>query len=254
MPSVAKRRYALAPVAADDHGRRLLVNFRIDPDALAAILPAPFEPRTVGDVAIGGVCCLRLRNVRPRGVPAAFGIDSENAAHRFGVEWEDDDGERQAGVYVPRRDTSSRLVERFGSRTFGRHGLADFEVTAGDGRYGVSMRGRRDDTRIRVSGTVSDDLPADSVFDAVPDAAGYHECGTRGYSPAPDGSRFDCLAVTMDDWPVCPLAVDEVEASFLERNLAPDDYAFDNALLVTDVETELRPEAAIRVASDAPAG
>jgi hypothetical protein len=29
-------------------GRRLLVNFRTAPDVLAALLPAPFEPRLIG--------------------------------------------------------------------------------------------------------------------------------------------------------------------------------------------------------------
>ena len=69
-------------------GRRILVNYRIDPDALSGLLPDPFEPRTVDGYAIGGVCCIRLVNVRPKGIPESLGVASENAAHRFGVETE----------------------------------------------------------------------------------------------------------------------------------------------------------------------
>ena len=77
--------------------RRILVNFRIDADAATAVLPTPFEPRTVDGDAIGGICLLRLTDVRPRGLPAAVGVRSENAAHRIGVHW-DDDGRRRDGL------------------------------------------------------------------------------------------------------------------------------------------------------------
>ncbi|HXT52418.1 MAG TPA: DUF2071 domain-containing protein, partial [Thermoanaerobaculia bacterium] len=85
--------------------RRILVNFRVDPAALAAVLPEPLRPKLVGGYGIGGICLIRLRDIRPRLVPKAFGIRSDNAAHRIAVEWPGG-GE---GVYVPRRDTNSRL-------------------------------------------------------------------------------------------------------------------------------------------------
>ena len=123
--------------------RRILVNFAVDPDVLDPVLPDRFRPRTVdgpaGERAIGGICCIRLTAMRPRGLPAAVGVASENAAHRIGVEWDGDDGETHSGVYVPRRDTSSRLNSVFGSRSFGRHYHADFTVTEGEGRYRLRM-------------------------------------------------------------------------------------------------------------------
>lgn len=215
--------------------RRILVNFRIDPDALVSVLPDPFEPRTVEGVAIGGVCCLRLADVRPRGLPAAVGIGTESAAHRIGVEWEDDTGERRSGVYVPRRDTSSRLVAFVGERTFGRHERADFDVTEGDGRYQLSMQSRRDDTCIGFDGTVAENLSQESIFPDVGSAAAYHQCGIEGYSPSPDGARMDCLAMEVDDWAVRPLTVDDVEARFFDDRLPEDAVTFDNALLMADV-------------------
>ena len=36
--------------------RRLLVNYRVAPDALADILPPPFRPKLVDGYAIAGIC------------------------------------------------------------------------------------------------------------------------------------------------------------------------------------------------------
>jgi hypothetical protein len=45
--------------------RRLLVNYRIDPDQVAALLPGPFRPQVVRDHAVGGVCFIHPSGIRP---------------------------------------------------------------------------------------------------------------------------------------------------------------------------------------------
>jgi len=45
--------------------RRLLVNYRIDPDVVAAQLPEPFQPQLHSGWAVGGVCFIRLASTRP---------------------------------------------------------------------------------------------------------------------------------------------------------------------------------------------
>src|SRR5215217_4728686 len=97
--------------------RRLLVNYRVAPEVLARLLPAPFRPQVVGGWGVAGICLIGLRAVRPRGLPAALGLASENAAHRIAVEW-DEGGAVRHGVYIPRRDTSSRLTTALGGRLF----------------------------------------------------------------------------------------------------------------------------------------
>ena len=67
--------------------RRILANFRVDPDVLAKVLPCPFRPKLVNGKGIAGICLIRLKQIRPRFVPAFMGISSENAAHRIAVEW-----------------------------------------------------------------------------------------------------------------------------------------------------------------------
>ncbi|MFC7139347.1 DUF2071 domain-containing protein [Halosimplex aquaticum] len=223
--------------------RRILVNFRIEADALDAVLPDPFEPRTVDGYAIGGICLLRLTDVRPRGLPAFVGTRSENAAHRVGVEWADD-GKRESGVYVPRRDSSSRLTAAVGRRSFGEYYRADFDVDERDGRYAVSMRSRDGETRMSVTASVADGIPADSVFDSVEEASAYHRRGAVGYSPAAGGAgdRFDGVELATDEWRVTPLSVEDVSASFFEdeRRFPADAVTFDNALLMRDIGHEWR--------------
>src|SRR4028118_606607 len=85
-------RAAVSPGAAGWSGRRVLVNCRVVPDALDGILPAPFRPKLVRGHAVAGICLIRLREVRPRGLPALVGVGSENAAHRIAVEWDGEDG------------------------------------------------------------------------------------------------------------------------------------------------------------------
>src|SRR5258708_1017358 len=97
--------------------RRILVNYRVDPNLLTAILPRPFRPQAIHGFGMAGICLIRLREVRPRGFPSWMGLASENAAHRIAVEWDDGDQLRH-GVYVVRRDTNSRLNALAGGRIF----------------------------------------------------------------------------------------------------------------------------------------
>src|SRR6476469_6998802 len=134
--------------------RRILVNFRVQPEVMQAQLPAPFRPKLVGGSAIAGVCLIRLEQVRPRFLPAAMGFPSENAAHRVAVCWTDEAGEPREGVYVPRRDTDSLCTSLAGGRLFpgeqqhahftvrDEEGIIDFGMESADGQVTIRLRGR----------------------------------------------------------------------------------------------------------------
>lgn len=217
--------------------RRILVNYRVELDALAGALPDRFRPQTVDGYGVGGICLIRLRDVRPRFVPTLLGLSSENAAHRIAVEW-DDDGERETGVYVPRRDTNSRLNALAGGSVFpGVHHRASFDVDESGGRYAVSMRSDDGETHVHVDGEPTDDLPVDSAFDSVSDASSFFECGSLGYSP--NGDEFEGLELRTFDWEVTPLSIDSVASSYFDA-LPNDAVEFDHALLMRDVPHEWR--------------
>src|SRR5437764_15331583 len=105
------------PVIRGTIDRRILVNYRVGPKVLEKILPPPFRPKLVNGVGMAGVCLIRLKSIRPRFLPGFVGISSENAAHRIAVEWEQD-GTPHEGVFIRRRDTSSRLNALAGGRLF----------------------------------------------------------------------------------------------------------------------------------------
>lgn len=219
--------------------RRILLNYRVEADAMAAALPDRFDPLTVEGYAVGGICLIRLADLRPRGLPTAVGVGSENAAHRVAVEWEREDGTREDGVYVPRRDTSSRLFAAGGGRLFSdRHFLADFDVTESGDRYEVSMRSKDGDARVQVAGERADALPAASVFDSLPAASAFFERGSVGVSNVGGGEEYYAIELVTDQWAVEPLAVEAAESSYFEdeTRFPPDAVELDHALLMADVD------------------
>lgn len=230
--------------------RRLLVNFRVDPDVIARQLPAPFRPKLHRGFAIAGICLIRLEQVRPVGVPAWLGLSSENAAHRVAVEWTDAAGQPREGVYIPRRDTGSELVFRAGGRLFpGQHHRADFQVNDAAGRITLAMRSRDDGLSVRLCARESDDWPADSCFPSLDESSAFFEQGRLGYSVTRDRNRLEGLELRTLQWDVRPLAVDEVASSYFvdETRFPPGSLQFDHALVMRDIPHEWRDFGNLRV-------
>ncbi len=46
--------------------RRLLVNYRADPEFVQRLLPKRMRPKVVEDVAMVGICLIRLEGIRPQ--------------------------------------------------------------------------------------------------------------------------------------------------------------------------------------------
>lgn len=49
--------------------RRVLVNYRVRPEAIERSLPRPFRPQLVEGWSIAGICLIGLRNIRPKLLP-----------------------------------------------------------------------------------------------------------------------------------------------------------------------------------------
>ncbi|QEH42039.1 DUF2071 domain-containing protein [Chitinophaga sp. XS-30] len=225
------------PVIEGVIDRRILINFTVDPSAVQKILPAPFRPKLYKGRAIAGICLIRLKNIRPKGLPQFTGISSENGAHRIAVTWEENGVERE-GVYIPRRDTSSRLNAFAGGRFFpGRHYLAKFDVRENGDHYHVSFRSE-DETFISVDGKRTDQLNTDSIFDDLAGVSRFFERGSTGFSP--DGQKLDGLRLQTREWKVEPLAITNVQSSFFEdTEIFPGGTVqFDNALLMRNIAHE----------------
>ena len=223
--------------------RRILANYRLDPDVAARLLPPPFRPTLAGSHAIAGICLIRLKHVRPAllGFPASAGVGSENAAHRFAVEWDGADGRRREGVFIPRRDSSSRLNALLGGRLVpGEHHVARFDVRETEDSLDVAYASRDGVARVRVVGRVAAALPARSVFASLDQASRFFEAGSLGYSATRDANRYDGLELRCKAWSVQPLAVEAIESSYFDdaTNFPRGAATFDCALLMRGVEHE----------------
>ncbi len=225
--------------------RRILANFGVDPAVVARLLPAPLRPKLARDRAVAGVCLIRLEQIRPRHVPAALGISSENAAHRFAVTWTDDEGRVREGVYIPRRDTDSRLNHFAGGRLFpGVHHHADFTVRDDGVGIELAMRAKDGGASVTVRGASSDGF-ASSLFSSLEDASAFFRGGALGYSDRKDGRCLDGITLHTNAWKVTPMRVDHVSSSFFEDTARfPDgSTVFDCALLMRDIPHEWHAEA-----------
>jgi len=220
--------------------RRMLVNFRARPEVLQRLLPEPFRPRLIHGFGMAGVCLIRLKHIRPRFFPAVLGMSSENAAHRIAVEWEQG-GKRHQGVYIPRRDTSSRFNTLVGGRLFpGVHHHAKFEVQERPDAYRVALRSDDGRTRLSVRARPSPTMPPGSVFRSLREASEFFRDGSIGFSPGLAAGHFEGLELRTRDWRVQPLVVDEVHSSFFHdpELFPPGSVEFDSALLMREVEHE----------------
>ncbi len=220
--------------------RRILVNFQIDPEPMSRALPAPFRPQLVKGKAIGGICLIRLESLRPKFLPFPWGLQSENAAHRIAVEW-DDKGIRKTGVYIPRRDTNSRLNTFAGGRFFpGLHHHANFEVEEDSPKYSVTMHSDDNQASIHVSGSLSERFPETSAFASLDEASEFFQQGSLGYSETNQSGHYDGLELRCQNWTMQALSVDQVNSSYFESEdrFPAGSVKFDSAFLMENIPHE----------------
>jgi uncharacterized protein YqjF (DUF2071 family) len=220
--------------------RRILINYRVNPEVLASILPRPFRPQVVGGYGMAGICLIRLREVRPRGLPRWLGVGSENAAHRVAVEW-DEGGEVRRGVYVLRRDTNSRLNVLAGGRIFpGIHRRAEFRVREHENGYDIDIRSQDGQMAIAIDAALTERWSDRSAFSSLAEASAFFEGGSLGYSPSGQHGRFQGLELKCNSWSALALQVGAVRSSLFDDQSAfpRGSVEFDCALLMRGIEHE----------------
>jgi hypothetical protein len=229
--------------------RRILVNFRVDPEVIQRILPSKFRPKLHQDQAIAGICLIRLEYIRPKILPQIVGISSENAAHRIAVVW-DEDGITQEGVFIPRRDTNSQLNHLLGGRIFpGEHHKAEFKVEEDNGRIRLSMKSEDGVVAVELRGSTSEELPQTSIFRSRSEASTFFETGSLGYSVTNDANRLDGLRLQTKEWRVEPLEIEQVYSSYFadELKFPKGSAEFDHALIMRNIAHEWRTASDLRV-------
>ncbi|MFC5050767.1 DUF2071 domain-containing protein [Rubritalea spongiae] len=235
------------PIITGSIRRRILLNYRVDPDVIQNLLPPPFSPKLIHGKAIAGICLIRLEHIRPKGLPALIGISSENSAHRIAVTWQDPNGNTQEGVYVPRRDTDSMLNSLAGGRLFpGVHHHSSFDVSSTENTIKLTIQPTDTSTPlVKMDVTKSQQFPRSSIFRSITEASKFFEAGNIGYSARPDGKKLDGLFLNIRDWKVSSLETLHLESSYYnDQSIFPQgSIEFDHALLMENIHHEWHSEA-----------
>jgi hypothetical protein len=223
--------------------RRLLVNYRIDPEAVMRLLPAPFRPQLVSGWAVGGVCLIRLGNLRPAHFPSALGPTTENVAHRFAVEWDDNQG-THVGVFIPRRDTSSRITAFAGDRLFpGAHHLARFTVHEGGSDLQIIVESRDGKLSLSVSAHEVTSLGGE-LFGSLEAALAFFRQGSLGFSASGRAARLARVRLLSESWDGRAMSVGHMASSmFDDTNVFPKgSCTLDSALVMRNLPIQWRDE------------
>lgn len=216
---------------------RVLLNYRCSPEVSASLLPVGLSPRLVRGHSIVGLCLIELEALRPRGLPRITGFKSMNAGYRIAVEW----GRRPAryGVYLPRRDTSSRLTAWLGGRAFpGVHHRSRFETTWDADRISVKIESDDHRADVRLVGRICDRISPASLFGDLAELSAFFRDADRGFSPGYRG--MDGLRLHVDDWCVSPFEIHALRADYFadHSRFPPGSLTFDSALFMRNVEHE----------------
>jgi len=236
--------------------RRLLLNYRADPHTVARVLPPPFRPQLRNGYAVVGICLLRLAQTRPGWLPAGVGLGSENAAHRFAVEWSSPEGPR-SGTYILRRDSASRLQVAVGGRLFpGVHHRAEFDVAEKADRFRVAYATSDGDTAVDVEVRLAEELVASALFHDVHEASEFFRLGSVGYSAGRAPDEFEGMELATSQWRVDPCTIDRAASSYYDdRSIFPTGtIELDSALVMRKVPARWRALVPLPVHSVAAAG
>ena len=224
--------------------RRILVNYRVDPDVLASALPPPFRPVLVDGHGVAGKCLIRLGGICRAMFPALVGLTSENAAHRVAVRWDTPSGPRTR-VYIPRRDASSLLAAVAGGRLFpGLQHRARFNVAERDGRYRIQLESRDGAVQILVVAQITDQVMPGSVFASLQAASRFFRGAPVGYAATRRKGVFDRVELGTVGWSLKPLHIEDAASSFFDdpARFPPGTATLDSAFLMGRLITTWHPK------------
>jgi Uncharacterized conserved protein (COG2071) len=220
--------------------RRVLVNFRVDPTVARRLVPTPLELIVERGACVAGICLIRLERLRPKGLPAAVGVASENMAHRIAIRYPTPAGPSD-GVFIWRRDTDQALVSLLGGRLFpGVHGRATLEVTEDDASLAMDVRTERGEADVTLRVRATSEWRPTPLFPTFDTVAEFFRRGDCGFSCSLHQNRLEGMRLKTLVWKMEPLAVDGVSAAFYEdtRRFPAGSAALDGAVVMRGIPHE----------------
>ena len=202
--------------------RRILINFRANPAAIQPLVPRPMEVIDWKGYAVVGVCLIRLEQLRPKGLPKALGVSSENMAHRVAIRFKEN-GRWKEGVFIWRRDTDQKLTALLGGRLFpGIHSKAEFNVRETRNQLSLKVKTRQKEADIRLQVEDQKGWKPTPLFKTFAEARGFFQKGDCGFSCALEEGRLEGMRLKTLKWAMEPLEVKKVHSVFYEKLARPD--------------------------------
>lgn len=223
----------MLPVLEGVIARRVLLNFRAEPDAVRRLVPAPLEIVEVNGAAVVGICLIRLEQLRPKGLPHEIGMASENMAHRVAIRFPTENGMKD-GVFIWRRETDLSLLTFLGGRLFpGVHHAAKFHVAQDAGSLEMEVQTKRGEADVWFRAKIAPAWKPTGTFATLAEASRFFERGDCGFSCALREGTLEGIQLRTLRWEMKPLEVEAVRSAFF-KGLAE----FDSALLMRGVPHE----------------
>lgn len=214
--------------------RRLLITYRVDPAIARSLLPPGLRPQLVDGSAVGGICMIRLGNLRPQWMPPRIAWRFENAAHRVAVEWDGPDGTR-TGVYIPERHSASWIPVAVGGRLFpGVHHHAHFATQETPDRISLRLTAPR--TAVAADVQITDNWSS-SLFPTLEDASEFFRHGNVGWSPTRNGKALEGLRLDARGWHVTPAVALHVASSYFD-GMPRGGAHLDNVLVMRNIPVQ----------------
>lgn len=223
----------IIPKLAATIERRLLISYAVDPKLVFPLLPPNLKPQLVDGNAVAGMCLIRLGSVRPAFLKPSIGWGGENAAHRIAVEYKDDNGKPQTGVFIPERHSNSILPVLAGGRIFpGKHTKAEFIVNETENVFKVRMKSENMSVAAHLE--IAQKLDS-SLFADLEAASHFYQDSPVGWSPVVrNPNNVEGLKLSTDAWKVKPGKMKELRSSFFDQ-MPKDSVVFDHVLVMQDV-------------------
>ncbi|MBS1992501.1 MAG: DUF2071 domain-containing protein [Cyanobacteria bacterium SZAS LIN-3] len=232
----------MLPILQGTIKRRLLVNFRADPQVAQSLIPTPLKVLEHRGSAIVGICLIRLEHIRIKGLPQAVGINSENMAHRIAVTYADKDGQDRSAVYIWRRDTNQPLNALGGGRLFpGAHLPAQFDVD--DDGLNTELQAKTQqhhaDAHVKGQDSIGDAFTS-QAFANFEEARAFFAAGACGFNCTGDGQKLEGMELVTREWLARPVSMERTDSAFYtdEAKWPRGSVEFDCALIMRDIEHE----------------
>ena len=192
-----------------------LVNFAIDPAALARVLPAPLVPDVYADRAWLSVVIAQMSAMRPVGVPEALGITYNQVVYRAVVRHGN-----ARGVHFLRSDTDSRLMSALGNAmSFFAFHHADIALRHQGHVQTVEVHSRDHTADIRARFTPAARLPSNSVFPDLGAAKTQLVELFDAYHPQAGRPVTDVVSIRRNDWDLAVVNDEIGEYSLMDHSL-----------------------------------